>query len=140
MYVVTAGTFDLLHEGHLNLLDACATIGFPVHVMVNGDGFVYDFKGMKPVQNENTRLRVIKSLKQVTFAEIGPHGYSLKDRLEDLHKTRDKTILVVGSDWATKDYARQIGMSVGHLKDLGCTLVYVPYTHGISTTALRGKL
>ena len=48
--------------------------------------------------------------------------------------------IVVGSDWAKKDYYAQMGFTQKWLDDRGITLVYVPYTEGISSTILKERL
>lgn len=140
---MTAGTFDMLHRGHLNLLNTCRTLagddGF-VHVIVNGDDFVTKFKGVRPVQNMFTRTDVLAALRSVDMAEVGIDKNSLKKRLADLTSFREPVLLVVGSDWAKKNYYKQIGLSKAELDRMNVTLVYVPYTSGVSSTALRERL
>lgn len=48
--------------------------------------------------------------------------------------------LVVGSDWATRDYYTQMGFTQDWLDERGITLCFVPYTRGISTTEIRGRI
>lgn len=48
--------------------------------------------------------------------------------------------LVVGSDWATRDYYAQMGFTQDWLDERGISLVYVPYTRGVSTTEIRGRI
>lgn len=136
MKVLTIGTFDLLHDGHLNLFQACKKLaqGGQVMVGVNIDSFVVKYKGVMPVQNENTRIRILQSLVTVNNVRFN------NDAGHTLILQVCPDILVVGSDWATRDYYAQIGMTLEDFYDNGILLVYVPYTPGISSSQLRKKL
>lgn len=48
--------------------------------------------------------------------------------------------LVIGSDWALRDYYAQMGFTQDWLDDRAISLVYVPYTRGVSTTEIRGRI
>jgi|SRR6185503_4448869 len=142
MYVVTAGTFDMLHKGHLNLLQRCRSLAGPnghVHVLVNGDTFVTEFKGREPVQDESTRLKVVEALRMVDTAEVGRSRKSLRNLLGELQAlvVADNLLLVVGSDWLSKEYYKQVDMSPEEAEKI---LVYVPYTQGVSSTEIRERL
>lgn len=148
MYVITAGTFDMLHLGHLNLLKNCRTLAGPdgvVEVMVNTDSFVKKFKGKRPVQDFFTRARVVAQLRDVSEDRAYGHNdhADLPKRLVELRNSLpygSPIILVVGSDWAKKNYYKQIGIDQANLDQLKITLVYIPYTEGISSTSLRERL
>ena len=152
--VLTAGTFDLLHEGHLNFLQTCRQIAGPdgeVHVWVNEDAFVEKFKHVRPVHDQYTRLNVIKNLKGVTHAELLKRGDMKRALARTYLVAKDifhralgsrgvNFFVVIGTDWAKRDYYAQIGMTREELEGLGYKLVYVEYTEGISSTQLRAKV
>jgi FAD synthetase len=68
--VMVAGTFDIIHNGHIFLINQAAKIGI-VHVIVARDTSVERFKGQKPILPEKQRLDIVRSLKNVTWAELG---------------------------------------------------------------------
>lgn len=133
MKVLTIGTFDMLHEGHLNFLYACARFG-TVHVGVNSDQFVLAYKGKKPVMSYRTRSAVVFALAPVS--EV----HENEEKGQRLIRKVAPDLLVIGSDWAAKDYYKQIGLSRSELERMGIQLVYIPYTDGISSTLLRENL
>lgn len=141
-HVVTIGTFDLLHRGHLNLFRLCRALAGPegrVSVGVNTDDFVAKFKGIRPFQDEATRWNLIGALKMIDMAYYheGDTDDFLHCRRGDFNNT---SLLVVGSDWASRDYYAQIGITRDRLRILGYTLIYVDYTDGLSSTEIRGRI
>jgi FAD synthetase len=69
--VLAFGTFDLLHPGHLFYLGEAKKLGKKLVVIVARDSNVKHFKGHSPVNNEKTRLTVVRSLKEVNQAVLG---------------------------------------------------------------------
>jgi glycerol-3-phosphate cytidylyltransferase len=137
--VVTIGTFDILHRGHLRLLQKCVQIAGGVHhvtVGVNTDAFVEKYKGERPIMSTTDRGILIGALRGV-FSWRTHDGNTL-EFLSSFDK--GPHFLVVGSDWAKKDYHAQIGVTKQQLEDLGFTLVYVDYTEDINSTGLRNAL
>lgn len=133
--VYTGGTFDLFHAGHANFLRQCAKIG-KVTVALNTDNFIEQFKGKSPVMNYKERRAVLLSCRYVeeVIENIGGQDskLSIKYTMPDF--------IVVGSDWATKDYYAQMQFTQEWLDKLDITLVYIPYTQGISTTDVKRRL
>ncbi|MHA1339530.1 MAG: adenylyltransferase/cytidyltransferase family protein [Promethearchaeota archaeon] len=68
--VMIAGTFDIIHTGHLYLINEAAKIG-KVHVIVARDRSVEKFKKQRPILPEKQRLEIIRSIKNVQWAELG---------------------------------------------------------------------
>lgn len=130
MKVLTIGTFDLFHYGHANLLNACSRLG-DVIVGVNSDHFVEEYKGERPVLNTLERVNTLLALGYSTVVSSGK-GYELITKIQP-------DILVVGSDWADKDYLSQIGMTDTQMRYSRIALVYVPYTDGISSTEIKAR-
>lgn len=129
MRVMTVGTWDLLHEGHRNLFRRCAALG-EVFIGVNTDRFVLEYKGLVPHDSEVTRL-----------LNVRPFGREFlhDDRMEDDLRRFRPDVIVVGSDWARKDYHAQIKVSQDVLDSLNVSVMYVPATPGISSTELRAR-
>lgn len=139
--VLTLGTFDLLHSGHLNLLYECrkfATSKGIVVAAVNSDAFVQSYRGVAPVMNETERMRVVGAVRYVDRVVLNDRPQS-EVIVKALDKCLDKFI-VVGSDWASKNYYEQIGVTREWLDWAGISIVYVPYTPGISSTDLRDRV
>lgn len=122
----TAGVFDMLHRGHLNLLHQSRKWGDLLVVGVVSDAGTEAYKGRRPVQDEVTRLEVIRSLGLVDFAVLQP-GTDPTPVLEVIRPM----VMTHGDDW---DRLRE-----GHetLDRLGIQFVRLPYTAGVSSTALR---
>ena len=68
--VLIAGTFDIIHPGHIFLINQAAKLG-EVHVIVSTDKNRKAYSGEAPIVNETQRLEVVKSLKNVTSARLG---------------------------------------------------------------------
>ena len=120
--VITFGTFDVFHVGHVRVLQRAAELGDRLVVGVSSDALNLSKKGRSPVFNEDERLEIISSLRVVddVFLE------------ESLEKKRDyileqqADVLVMGDDWAGKfDWVKDV-----------CEVVYLPRTPSVSTTGL----
>lgn len=137
--VYTGGTFDILHKGHINLLRACKKIsGYEGKVVVglNTDDFIERYKGGPPHISYVDRKAVLEACKYVD--EVVPNEGG-----EDSTLVLDKVspaFLVVGSDWAQKDYYKQMGFTQKWLDERNITLIYTPYTQGISSTSIKEKM
>lgn len=146
--VLTLGTFDILHVGHLNLLAACRRIagreGFVV-VGLNGDEFIEQYKGEYPVMSFGERRRLLEALEDVDSVVANTDLSTQKATIAQgfqmgTEAPPSQKFLVIGSDWARKDYYEQLGISQEWLDSLDIQLIYVPYTQGISSTKLRRHL
>lgn len=136
--VLTVGTFDLLHPGHLALFRGSRQVrpGAPVHltVGVNTDRFVTEYKGAAPVMPYPDRAALVASLRDVDQV-ISNDSPTLVPMITALRPD----FLTIGADWAQRDYAAQIGVDEAGLTALGVTLVYVPLYEGRSSTNLRNR-
>lgn len=130
MRVLTLGTFDTPHIGHAVFLNRCAELG-AVTVGVNTDRFVTNYKGEPPLFTFDERASLIEQFGFEVWANDGP-GYELINE----HRP---DYLVVGSDWAVRDYHGQVGVSQDELDALGIVLVFIPYTAGISSSEIRRR-
>ena len=120
--VITFGTFDVLHVGHIRVLQRAAELGDRLVVGVSADALNIAKKGRAPVFSQEERLEIVGSLKMVdeVFVE------------ESLEKKRDyivehgADVLVMGDDWAGKfDWVSDV-----------CEVVYLPRTPSVSTTGI----
>jgi glycerol-3-phosphate cytidylyltransferase len=133
--VLTIGTFDLFHEGHVNLLERCRDLGTVV-VGVNDSEFVESFKGRAPVVDNHGRERVVMACRFVsdTFIHYG------RDFAKDDIELVAPDIIAVGDDWQGRDYLGQLGVTQDWLDARGIRVVYLPRTPGVSSTLLRDSL
>ena len=137
MRVMTIGTFDLFHRGHVKLLATCRKIAGPkgeVIVGVNSDQFVREYKGKSAIMDEQTRQEVVAACR---YADRVPLNV---DNGSTLIHFWTPDILVIGNDWATRDYYEQIGMTQDDLDFYGITLLYTTYTLGVSASDYRRRL
>lgn len=98
MRVITFGTFDVLHVGHLNLLERARAMGGHLTVGVSSDALNFDKKGRLPIYLQRDRVRIIEALACVDEVFI-EESLELKERYI-LDQRAD--ILVMGSDWQGK--------------------------------------
>jgi choline-phosphate cytidylyltransferase len=123
--VVTFGTFDLFHVGHLRLLERAAAHGDRLVVGVSSDALNVSKKGYQPVFPEADRLAIVASLRCVDAVFV-EESLDLK---ADYLAVQQADVLVMGDDWQGKfdDVASSVGVEV----------VYLPRTVGVSTSDLK---
>lgn len=121
--VITYGTYDLLHEGHLNLLRRAKELGDYLIVGVTSDSFDRE-RGKLNVRNNV--LERVEAVKATGFAdEVIIEDY-VGQKIDDIQKY-NVDIFAIGSDWTGKfDYLNEF-----------CKVTYLPRTEGISSTLLR---
>ena len=131
----TTGVFDLFHVGHLNLLERCKNQCDYLIVAVCGDDYVTQIKHKTPVIEENDRIRIISALKcvdevsKITIEEIDNKVLAWQRFKFD--------VLFSGDDWKGSERYMKTEQA---FKDLGVSIEYLPYTHGISTSQIKDKL
>lgn len=135
LIVYTGGTFDLFHSGHANFLERCSELG-SVTVSLNTDEFITAYKKKPPVMSYAERARVLLSCRYVSRVIPNYGGADSTPAIE----TIAPNLIVVGSDWARRDYYSQMGFTQDWLDERGIGLVYIPYTDGISSTAIKARL
>lgn len=137
--VYTGGTFDLFHSGHVNLLKRCKDIAGKdgkVVVSLNTDAFIEEYKGKPPVCSNIERLSVLLGCKYVDEVVMNVGGKDSKIAIDMV----SPDYIVIGSDWATKDYYAQMQFTQSWLDERGIGLVYVPYTKTISSSDIKKRL
>lgn len=133
--VYTGGTFDLLHKGHVNFLRRCSEFG-SVTVALNTDEFIEAYKGKAPVMSYDERAEVLLGLRYVD--EVVPNVGGADSRISIELSSPD--VIAIGSDWARKDYYKQMMFTQDWLDERGIMLLYIPYTDGISSTDIKRRL
>ena len=123
--VLTYGTFDLFHVGHLRLIERLAAMGDRLVVGVSTDEFNAT-KGKACVVSYEDRADIVAAIKGVDL--VIPEE-SWEQKVRDI-KDHDVDLFVMGDDWT------------GKFDELGelCEVVYVPRTQGISSTAIKQML
>ena len=133
--VYTGGTFDLFHSGHVALLKRCSQIG-SVTVALNTDEFITKYKGKAPAVSYSEREAVLLACRYVDAVVPNTGGTDSTIAIEAV----GPDIIVVGSDWAKRDYYAQMNFDQDWLDERGIGLAYIPYTKGISTTDLKKRI
>jgi D-beta-D-heptose 7-phosphate kinase/D-beta-D-heptose 1-phosphate adenosyltransferase len=99
MNVFVNGTFDILHRGHLELLNYTKSLGDFLLVGIDSDDRVKEKKGpTRPIYNQGERKFFLENLKAVDSVDI----FSSDDELESMIKSFKPDIMIVGSDWKGK--------------------------------------
>ena len=123
--VITYGTYDLLHVGHINLLRRARELGDYLIVVVSSDEF-NAIKGKKAYYSFEDRKKILEAIRYVD--EVLPE-YTWEQKIDDVVKN-NVDVFVMGDDWTGK---------FDFLKDY-CEVVYLPRTEGISTTKIKQDL
>ena len=133
--IYTGGTFDLYHAGHVRFLQRCSQLG-PVTVSLNTDEFIESYKGKPPVLSYSDRAEVLLSSRYVDKVVPNSGGSDSRIAIEAVMPD----IIAIGSDWARRDYYTQMAFDQDWLDDRGIALMYIPYTQGISSTAIKERV
>lgn len=121
--IITYGTYDLLHQGHINLLRRAKELGDYLIVGVTSDNFD---KGRGKLNVRNNVLERIEAVKATGYADKVIIEDYIGQKIDDIQKY-NVDIFAIGSDWIGKfDYLNEF-----------CKVVYLPRTEGISSTMLR---
>ena len=124
--VITYGTFDLLHAGHINLLRRAKELGDYLIVVVSTDEFNWHEKQKKCYFSYEERKKLVEAVRYVDLV-IPEENWDQK--ISDVKEYHVDTF-VMGDDWKGK---------FDFLKDY-CEVVYLPRTEGISTTKIKQDL
>jgi glycerol-3-phosphate cytidylyltransferase len=124
--VITFGTFDVFHVGHLRVIQRAAALGDRLVVGVSSDALNMSKKGRTPVFPENERMEIVAALSVVAEA-LREDSLELKRDYIVEHKA---DVLVMGDDWSGK---------FDEFKDV-CEVVSLSRTPAISTTAVIERI
>jgi len=120
--VITFGTFDVFHVGHVNILQRAAALGDTLIVGISTDALNLAKKGRKPVYSQEDRMKIVNGLRYVNLCFFEE---SLELKRQYIERF-GADVLVMGDDWAGR---------FDEMRDL-CEVVYLPRTPSVSTTAL----
>lgn len=132
---ITLGSFDPLHAGHLGLFAQCRRLADELVVGVNSDTFYTKYRGVAPLMPQYHRMAVIGALKGVNEVVLNDGGMWQSSIIEQ----SGADLIVVGDDWAGRDYYAQLGVTQRWLDNNRIQLVYVPRTGGFSSTTLKAR-
>jgi glycerol-3-phosphate cytidylyltransferase len=123
--VITYGTFDLIHHGHINILRRAKAMGDYLIVALSTDEFNAG-KGKEAYYTYEERKLILEAIKFVD--EVIPET-RWEQKIDDVVK-HGVSVFVIGDDWAGKfDFLKPY-----------CEVVYLPRTEGISTTQIKNEL
>lgn len=120
--ILTYGTFDTMHWGHINILKRASELGNYLLVGISSDEF-NAIKGKKSYHDFETRKQMVESIVYVDKA-IAEHNWDQK--VKDI-KDYDIDVLVMGDDWEGE---------FDHLREY-CEVIYLPRTKSISSTQIK---
>jgi glycerol-3-phosphate cytidylyltransferase len=120
--IITFGTFDVFHIGHINILERCASLGDTLIVGVSSDALNYSKKTRYPIYKEEDRLKILQSLSFVDEVFI-EHSLEKKREYIEYYKA---DVLAMGDDWEGK---------FDEFNDI-CEVLYFPRTPSISTSEI----
>ena len=120
--VITFGTFDVFHVGHLRVIERAAALGDRLVVGVSADALNLRKKGREPVFSQAERMAIVGALRMVDEVFVEESLELKRDYIGQFHAD----VLVMGDDWAGRfDEFRAL-----------CEVVYLPRTPSISTTEI----
>lgn len=125
--VLTYGTFDMFHYGHVRLLERAKELGDYLIVAISTDEF-NEGKGKKSYFDYEKRKEIVSAIKYVDM--VIPEE-TWEQKLDDIIKY-DIDVVVMGNDWAGSD-------KFDYLKEY-CEVVFLERTEGISTTKIKGDI
>ncbi|MBE7015939.1 MAG: glycerol-3-phosphate cytidylyltransferase [Ruminococcaceae bacterium] len=125
--VITYGTFDLIHYGHINLLKRAKELGDYLVVCLSTDEFNLNEKNKKSYFSYEERKQLLEAIRYVDL--VVPEN-NWDQKRSDVHEYRIDTF-VMGDDWVGK---------FDFLKEEGCEVVYLPRTPEISSSQIKSDL
>ena len=129
MLIYTVGTFDLLHVGHLALLEYCKTLGDVLAVGVGSDDVVSSYKPNMPIIPLDQRMEMLKALRCVDI--VRPyHELEYVSGCKELKPD----IFVIGEDWGNKKHNIDVE---GYLSTEGKKLIQVSYNPQASSSKIK---
>ena len=128
----TTGVFDMFHIGHLNILRRAKEQCDYLIVGVTTDALCEARKNKRPIICESDRVAIVEAIRYVDRVVLQED----MDKLAAVRELKADAVFV-GSDWkgtpAWCEYERQFA-------EVGCTVVYLDHTEGISSTVLRERI
>ncbi len=128
----TTGVFDMFHIGHLNILRRAKEQCEFLIVGVTSDELCFKRKQKYPIINEHDRMAIVKSIRYVDKVV----SQSDMEKIKPV-KELGVDVVFVGSDWKGTDAWNKYEKEFA---EVGCSVVYLDHTDGISSSILREKI
>jgi glycerol-3-phosphate cytidylyltransferase len=125
--VITYGTFDLLHYGHVNLLRRAKNLGDYLIVALSTDEFNWNEKHKKCYFNYEHRKNLLEAIRYVDLVIPETNWEQKRTDVQKYHID----VFTIGDDWKGK---------FDFLKDEGIDVIYLPRTPEISSTQIKNEL
>lgn len=128
----TTGVFDMFHIGHLNILEKASALCETLIVGVTTDELCYNRKNKYPIIPQDDRVKILKAIRYVDKVV-------LQTNMDKVNAVKEYgcDVVFVGSDWKGTPTWRQYEKQFA---ELGCSVVYLDHTDGISSSILRERL
>ena len=128
----TTGVFDMFHMGHLNILRRAKALCDFLIVGVTTDALCYVRKKKYPIVNQEERMKIVSAIRYVDKVV-------LQEDMDKLKAVKEvgADVVFVGSDWKGSPSWNQYEKEFA---TVGCRVVYLDHTDGISSTILREKI
>ena len=127
MKVLSSMVADLIHEGHLNLLERASGYGDLIVCVPTSEG-AYRAKGKRPIIDFEGRLRMVNALKCVSMTI----GFVDNEHLDRIIEFIKPDVFIRGDDW--QDFPGR-----KKLEDMGIKIILLPYTKSISSTLIKER-
>ena len=129
--IYTSGAFDILNEGHINLLQKAKELGDYLIVGISSNKLIKSYKLVNPVMSLKERMKIVKSLKFVDKVII-------QNKFFDVNQLKKYNIdsIVLGDDWKKKNFSELNKC----LKKLNIEMIYLPYTQSTSSSNIKKRI
>lgn len=137
-WVYVGGTFDLFHAGHIHFLSLCAEYG-KVVVALNTDQFAARYK-RRPILSLAERYDAVKACRFVDKVVVNIGNEDSWITINMMPIDCEVKYIAHGDDWTGESLLKQLNISQEWLERKGIEMLYIPYTAGISTSDIIGRI
>lgn len=137
-WVYVGGTFDLFHAGHINFLSLCAEYG-KVVVALNTDEFAARYK-RRPILSLTERYDAVEACRFVDKVVVNIGNEDSWLTINTMPIDCEVKYIAHGDDWTGEALLKQLNISPEWLINKGIEMLYIPYTAGISTSDIIGRI
>lgn len=137
-WVYVGGTFDLFHSGHARFLERCQSFG-KVVVALNTDEFAARYK-RRPILSLAERHDIMESCKYVDKVVVNVGNENSGQTIDLMPIDVRISHIAHGDDWTGESLMKQLGLDQDWLDFRGIKMLYIPYTKGISSSDIVGRI